>query len=230
MPAMHFPGAWYRRSAVAIILIGCISLSSAFTQTHPKSRQSCVTSAPSASLSQGFTNQLQAVRIWMEEAEKDFVDHDENLEEGEECLRSLKAFASNPDDPTENRFLSAGALVRRPPPATNSNLSQLQLYGAWIGDSMLDDGGPNLQKIGALKIVDALFLDHLKRHQEDPIRALRSFLIQCNEDSDFTCASYRAILDRGFRPMQKILKAGNTIYNSHDYDCDVQSHPFLPVN
>lgn len=161
---------------------------------------------------------LNNVAIWIEEGEDDFVDSEENLDEGEVCLRSLKAFAFNPDNPPEPRFLCAGALIQRPPATNNnSNSTPLQLFDAWIADSILDDGGPNLQTLGALQIIDTLFLDHLERFSEDPILALRSFLIQCPNDNDFTCASYQAMRDRGFRPMQSLVKNGKTIYNIQDY-------------
>ena len=152
------------------------------------------------------------VRIWIEEAEDGFVDNDENLEEGEVCLRAIKAFASNPDDGDEKRFLSAGALVQRP-----KRDNCLQLYDAWIADSIIDNGGPNLQKLGAVKIIDNLLLYHLQRQSNDRIKALRSFLVQCDDSSDFTCASYQAMLDRGFVPMRELLKQGKTIYQHDDY-------------
>lgn len=154
------------------------------------------------------------LRIWIEEAEDSFVDDEENLEEGEICLRAVKAFASDPDDESKKRFLCAGALVQRPPLQ-----GRLQLYDAWIADSIMDDGGPNLQKLGALKIIDDLFFHHLKNKSinADDMSVLKSFVIQCNNDNEFTCASYHAAIERGFTPIHCILREEDTIYDSRDY-------------
>ena len=75
-------------------------------------------------------------RVWIEEAEDGFVDEEENLEPGEICLRTIKSYASGSsnravesessapsirvafdvcEEQEHRRFLSAGALVRRPP-------------------------------------------------------------------------------------------------------------------
>lgn len=154
------------------------------------------------------------VQVWIEEAEDGFVDSEENLEEGEVCIRAVKAFASNPDEEREGgkRFLCAGALVQRPKVE-----GHVALYDAWMADSVMDNGGPNLQKLGALKIIDELFLYHLEHNQDDGISALKSFMVQCSGEDDFTCASYHAILDRGFAPICELLQQEKTIYNLDDY-------------
>lgn len=54
------------------------------------------------------------VSIWVEEAEDGFVDEEENLMTGEVCVKAVKAFATDPDDETDHRFLCAGALIKRP--------------------------------------------------------------------------------------------------------------------
>ena len=218
-------------SVAAIILVGFAPQSHGFTQTQIGSQRSHLPSFHVAAARTlpplTVTTLQQALKVWAEEAEENFVEHDENLEEGEECLLALKAFASNPENPAKHRFLSAGALVQRPPPCViNDGQIQshgIQLYDAWIADSILDEGGPNLQKLGALEIVDSLFLKHLEHHEKDPIGALKSFIIQCSDSSDFTCGSFQAILDRGFQPMHQILVSGPTIYSSHDYEGEVNA-------
>jgi len=183
---------------------------------------------------QQTTSISAAVKIWVEEAEDGFVDEEENLEEGEVCIRAVKAFASTASHDQEyegKRFLCAGALVQRP--AASNDKRSLQLYDVWMADSILEEGGPNLQIQGAVQILDDLFLHHLQRHANNNnnnhnissadmvVSALRSFVVQCDADSDFTCASYQAMLDRGFRPLPKILEGedDNTtaIYRVEDY-------------
>ncbi len=163
------------------------------------------------------TRKLYALppRVWVEEAEEGFVDEEENLEPGEVCLRSVKSFASaapnnsdgkiridfDIDDVENQRFLSAGALVRRP---SYENDDANGICDAWIADSLLNEGGPNLQLMGALLVLDDLFLDHLQRELENhraknqmenenpskdqddddswAIRALQDFVVHCGDD------------------------------------------------
>lgn len=163
--------------------------------------------------------------VWVEDAEDDFVDDNENLEEGEVCLKSLKAFASQPvgedndgiDDEgytSEPRFLCAGALVQRPP------LSQV--CDAWTADSILTEGGPNLQLQGALKLLDEFLLFQLQRYRDNPILALQTFVVQCGSslENEFTCASYMAATARGFRPLRELLRV-SSIYTASYYDNDL---------
>jgi hypothetical protein len=162
--------------------------------------------------------------VWVEDAEDGFVDEDENLEDGEVCLRSLKAFASKPvedeeDDSScsQSRFLCAGALVQRP-----WSLSHVPVCDAWTADSILTEGGPNLQLQGALKVLDELLLFQLQRHGDDPILALQSFVVRCGTslDSEYTCASYMAATARGFRPLRELVRI-NSIYSDSHYDNDL---------
>jgi hypothetical protein len=156
--------------------------------------------------------------IWVEDAEADFVDEEENLEDGEVCIKSLKAFASKPvaeteEDSSEPRFLCAGALVQRPPSS--------QVCDAWTADSILMEGGPNLQLQGALKLLDELLLFQLRRHSDNPILALQTFVVKCGSlDSEYTCASYMAATARGFRPLRELVRI-NSIYTASCYDNDL---------
>jgi hypothetical protein len=145
--------------------------------------------------------------VWVEEADDDFVDEKENLEVGEVCLLSLKAFATDPDDPEGERFLCAGALVQRPLDS---------VCDAWTADTILRKGGPNLQLQGAVKLLDELFLHHLKRNPNS-VDALRDFVLQCGaSDSEYSCASHMAGLSRGFRPLREMVRI-NSIYEAEYY-------------
>jgi hypothetical protein len=126
--------------------------------------------------------------VWVEDAENGFVDHDENLEAGEVCIRAVKAFASSPsylkstskfspsdtsldnrDEEENRRFLCAGALVQRPIELNGGSLQSWpppRIYDAWIADSISDNCGPNLQLQGALQVLDTLFLEFLEREYE----------------------------------------------------------------
>lgn len=167
-------------------------------------------------------------RVWVEPAEDDFVEQDENLEDGEICLLSVKAFASssssssNEDDDVEERlFLCAGALVQRP---------DSRVCDAWTADSLL--GGTNLQYKGATQVLDKLLLFHLQnQHQQDqqtyddnnPIDGLQTFVLRCGSsfDSEYTCASYMAGQGRGFRPLKELLRE-DSIYTPSLYDSDFE--------
>jgi len=161
-------------------------------------------------------------KVWVEEAEEGFVDEDENLEEGEECLVSLKAFASNPSAEGDDsvRFLCAGALVKRP---------ESLVCDAWTADSILDEGGPNLQLQGAVKVLDALLLHHLRNYQENPILGLQTFVLKCGvPDSEYTCSSYMAATSRGFRPLKDMVRI-DSIYSSTIYDNDLDGMVLEPL-
>ena len=156
------------------------------------------------------------LEVWVEDAEDDFVDKDENLEEGEVCIHSVKAFASDPDDENDERFLCAGALLRRP-----SDL----ICDAWTADAVLPNGGPNLQLKGAVKVLDELFLCHLKAEPNSAC-ALRNFVLQCGSPgSEFTCASHMAGQLRGFRPLRDMVQV-NSIYAADYYEQDLDGMVF----
>ena len=149
------------------------------------------------------------IRVWIEEAEDGFVDEEENLEDGEVCLRAVKAFASDPECPLTKRFLCAGALIQRP---------YSPVCDAWTADGLLDNGGPNLQLVGALKVLDELFAHHLTVHDDDPVTALRTFCVQCGSGQDeYTCASHMAATTRGFQPLRRLVQV-NSIYDEEDYE------------
>jgi hypothetical protein len=138
-----------------------------------------------------------SAKVWVEEADDGFVDEEENLEEGEVCLRAVKSFAGDP-----KRLLCAGALVARPSPSRKVD--------AWMADAILDDGlgGPNLQVQGAVQVLDDILLFYLKERQNSTssARLLRDFHVQCGSaESEFTCASYQAALVRGFAPHKTIM-------------------------
>lgn len=163
--------------------------------------------------------QLSSIpEIWIEDAEDGFVDEEENLEEGEKCLLSLKAFATDPDDQEGERLLCAGALVQRP---------DSSVCDAWTADALLSKGGPNLQLNGAVKLLDEMFLCHLKNDPNNP-RALLNFVLQCGSAvSEYSCASNMAGQLRGFRPLQDMLRV-NSIYTAEYYgeDCDLEGMVF----
>jgi len=144
---------------------------------------------------------LPAVKVWLEEAEKGFVDEDENLMTGEICLRAVKAFASNSDDDddetSKQRFLCAGALVQRP----GSNICDV-----WMADSSLDEA--NIQLQGAVLVLDDLFGFHLKRSNACDLENLVSnFIVQCGRiESEYHCASYMSARFRGFRPLKDLWR------------------------
>ena len=199
----------FHRSLVLLALL-LAGLSKAFWQRHFNQRRPTRFS---------ILPLWDGLRVWIESAEDGFVDQDENLEEGEECLCAYKAFASHPDKNHPPRFLAAGALVRRPKhtnqdESNDNNISSSATHhtvcDAWIADSILNEGGPNLQKLGALQLVDALFLQHLEQQhhysnqQQPPRIEITNFVIQCNSASDWTCASQQAAEERGFRPLRDV--------------------------
>ena len=198
------------------------------------------------SVAQQHQQQQQPPIVWIQEAERDFVEEDENLEDGEVCLRAVKAFASSSSAPAlrekesesptpmlsllspEPRFLAAGALVQRPSPSA--------VCDAWTADAILEQGGPNLQVQGAGQILDDLLLYHLQRcrdgdndkNDDKMIEALQTFVVKCggggNDDdcmeSEYTCASYMAAKSRGFRPLADMIRV-SSIYSAHLYEGDV---------
>ena len=134
-----------------------------------------------------------AVKIWIEPAEEGFVDEEENLEEGERCLVSVKAFASHTagssssiggdatdedandghDDGYDPLFLCAGALVRRPCEKDRASSSSISICDAWMGGAAATTSttdsvgsGPNLEIQGAIQVLDHLLLHHLKATHE----------------------------------------------------------------
>jgi len=94
-----------------------------------------------------------------------------------------KKIDNEDDEEYEKRFLSAGALVQRPSyhkdqyhdddDDHNKSPSSVKaatetgtgICDAWMADSILTEGGPNLQLQGALRVLDDLFLFHLQREQ-----------------------------------------------------------------
>lgn len=157
--------------------------------------------------------------MWIQEAENDFVDEDENLEDGEVCLKSVKAFASPAldDEDEEPRFLSAGALVQRPFMGKGIGV----VCDAWTADAILEEGGPNLQLQGACLVLDELLLFHLQQQQQqqktDPIGALQTFIVQCGSlEKETSCASYMAAKSQGFRPLKDLLRE-SSIYTKSTY-------------
>ena len=170
-------------------------------------------------------SQQHTPEIWIQEAEAGFVDEEENLEEGEICHRSVKAFASSVATSILPipRFLCAGALVQRP--------GDSPVCDAWTADSILDEGGPNLQLQGACRILEDLLLFHLRRQHHEHndeidddsiILRLQTFVVKCGSgsESEYSCASYMAAVSRGFRPLKEMIRK-SSIYSSVLYDNDV---------
>lgn len=156
------------------------------------------------------------LEVWVEEAEDGFVDQAGNLEDGEVCLLSLKAFASDPDNDDNGRLLCAGALVKRP---------SGEICDAWTADAILPNGGPNLQLSGAVKLLDDLFLFHLKSEPTSPW-ALRNFVLQCGSSgSEYSCASYMAGQLRGFRRLRDMVYT-DSIYEYDYYGDDLEGMVF----
>lgn len=150
-----------------------------------------------------------AIHVWIEEAEDGFVDPDENLQDGEICLRAVKAFASDPENIHSKRFLCAGALIQRP---------DTDICDAWTADALEDNnGGPNLQVLGALQILDDLFQHHLQR-RPNAVEALQTFCVQCGSGNDeYSCASRMAATTRGFRSLRRQVEV-DSIYQEDDYE------------
>ena len=130
-----------------------------FGQRH---RRPLPTSAPShgnlllAASSSTLVTDSSSPQIWIEPAEDGFVDHDENLEEGEILVKAVKAFSANQDN-DDKKFLCAGALIQRPPSPTSTDVN-MTIYDAWMADAIMDgNGGPNLQIQGAMGILDELY-------------------------------------------------------------------------
>ena len=162
----------------------------------------------------GCSLSQNAPEVWVQEAEEGFVDEEENLEDGEVCHRSVKAFASSVETSIlpEPRFLGAGALVQRP--------GGSPICDAWTADAMLEEGGPNLQLQGACIILDDLLLFHLRRH-EDSIFGLQTFVVKCGGlESEYSCASYMAAMSRGFQPFKEMVRK-KSIYSTALFDHDL---------
>ena len=149
-----------------------------------------------------YCKAFNAVSVWIVEAEPGFVDEDDNLEEGEECIRAVKAFASSSEG--EERFLCAGALVKH---------KDSTIHTAWTADAILDNGGPNLQLQGALLVLDDMVYTHLQHE-----RTMDTFVLHCGADphSEFHCASYRAATLRGFVRLRSVVDSVNFQYDDLD--------------
>eukprot|EP00588_Corethron_pennatum_P012384 CAMPEP_0194271900 /NCGR_PEP_ID=MMETSP0169-20130528/5600_1 /TAXON_ID=218684 /ORGANISM="Corethron pennatum, Strain L29A3" /LENGTH=362 /DNA_ID=CAMNT_0039014407 /DNA_START=66 /DNA_END=1151 /DNA_ORIENTATION=+ len=161
-----------------------------------------------------------------EKAEDGFVDHDENLEDGEICVLAVKAFATIDSDDID-RFLCAGALVQRHQPHTylnsdaekeNKHPQPAKQYtlDAWMADSSLEHsiGGPNLQIQGAVEVLDKLFCHFLFLAHKNSfdysgrgMKATWEFVVQCGAEESI--ASFQAALARGFLPIEYVH------YHSH---------------
>jgi hypothetical protein len=154
-----------------------------------------------------------ATKIWIEPAEDGFVDEDENLMYGEVCLRSMKAFASDPDDKGNKRFLGAAALIQR---------ESSDICDCWMADSLLEE--TNLQLQGAMMLLDDLFYYHLQRSNANSVEGMiSSFLVQSGRaDSEYHCASYMAALNRGFQPLSDLSYDTNHIY-AHLENIDLEN-------
>lgn len=146
--------------------------------------------------------------MYIEEAEDGFVDHEENLEEGEMCVKVLKAFATDKDD--EKLFLCAGALVLRAPSPIATDATNMTIYDAWMADAIMGGkGGPNLQVQGAMCVLDDLYRLFLSTCADDRDHNNAVFVVQCGRaTSEYTCASYSAALSRGFRPIEDMIAQG----------------------
>ena len=153
--------------------------------------------------------------VELREAEEHFVDEEENLEEGEKLLRAIKAF----DD--RGVMLCAGALVRTSLGENyqadawdtafqtlvaqqdrsagsagggerGAQAQEEQIYhDLWLGDSVEEGVGPNLQIKGALAVLDTLFLHHLRL-----ARSGERFRVHA--DGDLASACRTAAQMRGF--------------------------------
>ena len=148
------------------------------------------------------------VSVWVEEAEDGFVDEEENLMTGEKCVKVVKAFATDPDDENDHRFLCAGALIKRP---------DSDVYDAWMADSLLDE--PNTQFKGALLALDYLFAHYLEQciqfgqdSSETTFEEISAkFFLQCGSiNSEYHCASNMAARERGFRPIKDFINASDS--------------------
>ena len=119
------------------------------------------------------------------------MDSEENLEEGEELLKAVKAFAERGDKDGQRDFLCAGALTRR-----CDSSSPEEHHDMWVADSLGEDGlSPNLQQRGAVQVIDDLFLHHL-RLERAALRARGAtirLLVMTGEHSPLLFASHSAV-------------------------------------
>lgn len=154
-----------------------------------------VSTLTSNNLRQSIDSALK-VRVWIEQAEENFIDSDENLMHGEVCLRAIKAFANDPNGSDEKRFLCAGALVQRP----NSNIRD-----AWMADTLTEE--PNIQMKGASLILDDLFYHHLTTsNAHDLYEVISTFIVQSGRsESEYHAGSNFAVRSRGFKTLEKLF-------------------------
>ena len=171
----------------------CIKIACVFI-TYTQFSVAFIILSPNVSISTERTRLL--AHVWIEEAEEGFVDEDENLMTGEVCLRAVKAFANDPDNVENKRFLGAAALVRRP---------SSDICDCWIADSLLEEA--NIQIKGTMLLIDDLFLYHLERSNANTLEGMIStFIVQSGkEESEYHCASYMSALNRGFKPIKDLI-------------------------
>ena len=127
----------------------------------------------------------RGVNIWIEEAEEGFVDEDENLMMGEQCLFAIKAFAGSllgreevkeeqnmflnenevDNNSQDKRLLCAGALVQRPsypfPPSLSTDDSE-SMSGSIIDnywDQDNNNGDSTCRVLTTLPVCDAWMAD-----------------------------------------------------------------------
>ena len=128
--------------------------------------------------------------VELREAEEHFVDEEENLEAGEKLLRAIKAFDERgvmlcagalvrtslgenyPGDTWDRSLLTLNAYQNEKGVGGGDGGDggggggggkEAQIYhDLWLGDSVEQGVGPNVQIKGALAVLDTLFLHHLR--------------------------------------------------------------------
>ena len=113
-------------------------------------------------------------------AEPNFVEPGENLNPDETLVQALKTF-----DGHNGALLCAGALIWR---RTDSHG---HVHDLWIADSLDRGVGANVQMRGALRILDALFLRHLRS-------GVAEFNVLAGSGEGCTTAAHAAARSRGF--------------------------------
>ena len=113
-------------------------------------------------------------------AEPNFVEPGENLNPDETLVQALKTF-----DGHNGALLCAGALIWR------RTESHGHVHDLWIADSLDRGVGANVQMRGALRILDALFLRHLRS-------GVAEFNVLAGSGEGCTTAAHAAARSRGF--------------------------------
>eukprot|EP00537_Pseudo-nitzschia_pungens_P005593 CAMPEP_0172367116 /NCGR_PEP_ID=MMETSP1060-20121228/19300_1 /TAXON_ID=37318 /ORGANISM="Pseudo-nitzschia pungens, Strain cf. cingulata" /LENGTH=441 /DNA_ID=CAMNT_0013091241 /DNA_START=102 /DNA_END=1427 /DNA_ORIENTATION=- len=86
----------------------------------------------------------------------------------------------------DSSSLAAAAPTAPPPTATATAPTTTTAFicDAWMADSILSEGGPNLQLQGALQVLDDLFLFHLQREQQQQMQQMQMLETQNQQHNE----------------------------------------------